>query len=135
MICPGGLAMVLEYQYVFETAILFQIENPVAEGPQHIFHTLHRHGRQRLQMIGRFNHHFMGANAIHLVKHAVCLAVQIAFDSQCRKFIGNHAQVPARSVSPYVFTWTISQDFWRGCIFMAGTKRTEAAAFDHSGLT
>src|SRR5579871_4422111 len=117
--------MVLEYQYVFETAVLFQVENAIAEGPQHVFHTLHWHGRQCLQVIRRFNHYFMGANAIHLVKHAVCLAIQIALDSQSGKFIGHYTQVPAGGVSSYILTGAISQNFRRGSAFMAGTERAE----------
>ena len=39
-------AMIFENQNVFEAAVFLQIENAVAEGPQHIFNALRRQRSQ-----------------------------------------------------------------------------------------
>src|SRR5437588_5681180 len=37
---------------------------------------------------------------VHLVEEAFSLAVQLAFDAQCREFIGHHANAPTGCVGP-----------------------------------
>src|ERR1700743_1066283 len=77
----------------------------------------------------------MRAQAVHLVKHAVGLAIKIALNSQSRKFIGHHAQVPARCVAVRMVARTVRKDLRRRCVFMAGTKWTKRSALDHGGFT
>ena len=55
--------------------------------------------RQRGGVIGRFDDDFMRADAVHFVEHAFACAIQIAFDAERGKFVGNYANVPARCVA------------------------------------
>ena len=85
-------------------------------------------------MVRRLDHHFMRPDAIHLVKHAVSLAVEVAFNPQRRKFVRDHAQVPSRSVAA-ILTRAVSQNLRRRLILIARTKRTEARTLDHGAFT
>src|SRR5437588_9784959 len=76
----------------------------------------------------------MRAHAVHLVKHAVRLAVQVAFNAQRGKFVGDNAQVPPGSIAA-LFSGAVSQNLRRRLLLIAGTKRTEAPAFDLYALT
>src|SRR5581483_10512796 len=96
---PRGLSMVLENQDVLEAAVFLQIQDTVAKGPQNIFDSLGRQRREAGIMIRRFNDDFVSADAVHLVEHAFGLAIQIAFDSQGREFVGNDAYGPARRIA------------------------------------
>jgi hypothetical protein len=49
-------------------------------------------------MPGRLDHHFMGADAIHLVIDPVPFPIQIALDSESRKLIGHDPKAPARGI-------------------------------------
>jgi len=77
----GGFAVILEYQNVFETTVFFEVENAVAEGPEHIFNSLGRKIRQAGVMVRSFDDDFVSANAIHPVEHALGLAVEVSFDA------------------------------------------------------
>src|SRR6476646_10165732 len=81
-------------------------------------------------MIGRFDHNFMRAHAVHLVKHSVRLAVQVTLNSQGGEFIRHHAQVPPGGVRARILARTVSQYLWRRCAFISGTKRAEPALED-----
>src|ERR1022692_4543789 len=67
----GCFSMVLKEQNVFEAPVLFEIENAVPERPQNILDSFCRKRGQRRVVVRRFNDHFVRANAIHLVKHAL----------------------------------------------------------------
>src|SRR5205823_10835852 len=121
----GRLAMVLEDENVFETAILLEIDDAIAEGPEHIFDALCRHGGEGLVMIRRLDDHFVCADAIHAVVHAVRTAVQVSFDPQCRILVGNHADRPAGLV-PFALPMTKGEDLRRSLGFIARTKGTES---------
>ncbi len=78
-------------------------------------------------MVRRLYNNFMGAHAIHLVKHSVRLPVQISLNSQRGKFVGNHAQVPPGCIGMNILSGTVSQYFWWRCAFIAGTEWAESA--------
>ena len=71
----GGFSVILEEQDVFEAAIFFQVENAVAEGPEHVFDALGWELREGHVVVGRFDDDFVGADAVHLVEHAFGLLV------------------------------------------------------------
>src|SRR5437667_3226127 len=64
---PGGVAVVFENQNVLEAPVLFEVEDPVAEGPEHVFDARHRHRRQGQVVVRRLNDHLVRADAVHLV--------------------------------------------------------------------
>src|SRR5947209_18750692 len=76
----------------------------------------------------------MRANAVHLVEHAIGLAVNVALDAQCGKLVRNHTQVPAGSITA-IFAWAVSEYFRRRLAFVAGTERAEARSLDVGALT
>ena len=81
-------------------------------------------------MVGRFDDDLVSADAIHLVKHALGLLIQIAFDAKRRKLVWNHADRPTRTVfqrSVAVGAWAVRQDLRRGLAFIAIIERTESA--------
>src|ERR1043166_2959124 len=119
--------MVFENQNVFESAVLLQVQDSVTERPQHIFDTLQRHGVERFAMVRRLNHNFMRAHAVHLVKHSIRLPVQVSFNPQCGKFVGDHAQVPSICVGTSILPRTVSQYFWWRCAFITGTEWAESS--------
>src|SRR5579859_260184 len=75
----------------------------------------------------------MRAHAVHLVKHAVGLAVQVAFDAKRGELVGHHAQVPSRGIAPVV-AGTVRQNLGRRLLFVPGTERAEASALDLDAL-
>src|SRR5438270_6086244 len=83
-------------------------------------------------MIGGFDHNFMRAHAVHLVKHSVRLAVQVALNSQGGEFVWDHAQVPPGGVWACILARTVSQYLRRRCAFVSGTEGAESALEDHA---
>src|SRR5260221_8310415 len=131
----SGLAVVLKDHDVLEAPVLLQVKNTVTECPQHVLYPLQRHGRQGLHVIGRFDYNFMRADAVHLVKHAVGLPAQVAFNAQRGKFVRYHAQVPAFAVAYCLVVRTVSKNFrWR-LAFIARKEWAEAAALNDKALT
>src|SRR5579884_2149275 len=127
-----GLSVILENQDVLEAAVFFQVQNAVSKGPQHIFHALGRKGGQGSVVIGGLDDDFVGADAVHLVEHALGLPVQIAFNTQGRELVGNDANGPARGVfrrrRPTVGIGAISLDFRRSLVFVAVAEGTKTAS-------
>src|SRR5262249_2391618 len=111
--------MVLEDQDVFESPVLLQIENSVAKSPQHILDALGWECRQCCVVIRRLDDDLVSADAIHLVKHAFGLAVQVAFNSEGRKLIGHNAHRPSRCMplwrGPPIRIWAVGLNF-RWCL-------------------
>src|SRR2546423_3249680 len=119
-------AVVFKDEYVAEPPVLFQIQHTVAKSPKHVLGGLLINGGQGSLMIGSFNNDFMGANPIHLVKKALTLAIEIAFNAQGRKFIGDHPKVPAGTISR-ASIGSITQDFGGRFVFISiaeGAKPT-----------
>src|SRR5580700_3263767 len=73
-------------------------------------------------MIGRFDDYLMRADAVHLVKEAFALAVEIAFNAECGKFVGHDAHGPARGVCASVAP-AVDQNLRRCLGFRAGAER------------
>ena len=81
-------------------------------------------------MVGCFNDHFVGADAVHFVEHSLGLFIQTAFDAECRELIGNDANGPPWAVfrgSTTIIAGTVGQNFGGSFTFVAGTKRAESA--------
>src|SRR4029077_583686 len=109
----GRFSVILEEQNVFEAPVFLEVENTIAEGPQNVFDSLRRKRRQGGVVVGRFDDDFVGADAIHLVKHAFGLFIQIALDSEGRELVRNNADRPTRTVfqrSIAVGAWAVRQD-------------------------
>src|SRR5258708_7054299 len=130
----GCFAVIFEHQDVLEAAVLLEVENAVAEGPEQVFHALDRHGGQALHVVRRLDHDFVRADSVHPVKHAVSLAVEVALDAQCGKFVRHHAQVPSGGGAVSIFRGTVGQNLRRRLALIAGTKRTESPALDIDAL-
>ena len=121
----GGRAVVFENQNVFETRVFRQIDDAVAERPDHVFEPFQIHIVQRLAVVGRFNDHFVRAHAVHFVVHAVGGAVERAFYLERGKFVGNDADPPALLVL-LATRVVVSENFRRRFIFGARAERTGA---------
>ena len=76
-------------------------------------------------MIGRFDDHFVRADAVHAIEQAVALAVEIAFDAERRKFIGDDAKRPAGRVSAAAVA-AVGQNLGRRLALVAGAERAQA---------
>src|ERR1700694_5787338 len=127
---PCGLPVVLKHQDVLEAAVLFQVEDAVAEGPQNIFHPLDRHGGQGFHVGGRLNHYFMRAGPSHRVEHAIRLPVDLTLNSQRGKLVGDYAQVPSSSIPRGVLARTIRHNLSRRLVFVPGTEGTAVSALN-----
>src|SRR6185437_11725681 len=125
-----SLAMVLEDHDVLKTTVLLEIENPVTKCPEQVFHPFYRHGGQSFHMVGGLNDHLMSADAVHLVEHSIGLAVQVTFNTQSRKFVRHHTQVPVCVALAAIFSRPIRQNFRRRLSFIARTKRAETGRLD-----
>src|SRR5215469_3368696 len=130
--------MILENQNVFESPVFLQVENAVAEGPQHVFDALRRHGRKRRCVIWRLDDDLVGADAVHLVEEPFGLAVQITFDPQRRELVGDHSHSPSGHVAlrrrAAIRIRPICLDFRRRLGLIPRTERTESAP-DSDSLT
>src|SRR5580700_9697783 len=73
-------------------------------------------------MIGSFDDYLMRADAVHLVKEALALAVEIAFDAECGEFVGYDANGPARGVCASVAP-AVNENLRRCLGFGAGAER------------
>src|SRR5579871_961349 len=61
---PGSLAMILEDQNVLKPAVLLQVENAVAEGPQNIFDAFRWQGREVGIVVWSLDDYLVRANAV-----------------------------------------------------------------------
>ena len=108
-----GIAMIFENERVAKPLIVLQVQHAIAIGPQNVLNRAVRQGGESALVIGGLNDHFVRAHAIHAVKQAIALAVEVAFDAQRGKFIGNYTNGPtgrirASAVAP------VGQNFRRG---------------------
>ena len=116
-------AVVLEKQDVAEAAVLLQIVDALLERPEHLFDLLLRHLAQGLVVVRPLDDHLVGADAVHLVVHALALAVQLAFDAQRRELVGHHAHPPSRLVA--VAGVAVGQHLRRRLVFISVTERAD----------
>ena len=75
-------------------------------------------------MIGRFDDHFVRADAVHAIEQAFAFAIQAAFNSQRRKFIGDHAERPTRRILAAAVA-SIGENFGGRLPFISGAKGTK----------
>src|SRR6267142_4544025 len=74
-------------------------------------------------MLRRFNDYFVRADSVHLVEEAFAFAVQFTLDPQCRKFVWNHANAPARRVGATAVA-PIHKNLRRRLGFIPNAERT-----------
>ena len=123
--------MILEEQDVLEAPIFLQIEDAIAKSPEYIFDPSRGKGSQGRVVIGCFDDHLVRADPIHLVEHAFGLFVEVAFDPECRKFVGHNAYGPAWAVfhgRRAVRAWAIRQNLRWSLALVAVVERTKAAS-------
>jgi hypothetical protein len=84
-------------------------------------------------VVGSLDDDFVGSDAIHLVVHAIALAVQFALDAQDGEFISDDANTPTRLIAAAAVA--IGQDFGRSLALIAVVERTDARAGRRYGLT
>src|SRR5262249_27810404 len=128
--CSGRFPVVLEDQNVLESPILFQIKNAVPKGPQHVFNLFGRKCRQGCIVVVGLDDDLMRAHAIHLVEHAFGLSIEVALNSQCRKFVRHHPNRPTRSIRlrlTSVLIGTVGLYLWGSLALVAGAERAESA--------
>src|ERR1019366_7690433 len=126
----GGFSVVLEKQNVFEAAVLLEIEYAITKGPQNVFDPFRGKRGHGGIVVGRFDDDFVGAYAIHLVKHALGLLVQIAFDAERRELVRDDPDRPTRTVflsRTAVGAWAIGQYLRRRLAFIAIAEGAESA--------
>src|SRR5580693_21674 len=86
--------MILENQDITKPLVILEIEHAIAVGPEDVLDSSIRQGSQSCQMVGSFDDHFVGADAVHFVEEAFAFAIEIAFDAKSRKFVGHYAHRP-----------------------------------------
>jgi len=77
-------------------------------------------------MVRSLDDDFVGADAVHLVVHALALAVQFAFDAQHGEFVGDYAHAPTRLVTASAVA--VSQDLGRSFMLIAITEGADSLA-------
>src|SRR3989442_153677 len=122
---PGSLAVVLENQDVTEALVVFQVEDAVAIGPQHLFEGFLGHGGQRALVIRRFDDHFVRPDTVHAVKQPLALAVEVAFDAQRRELVRDDADSPAGAI-PRAAVPAVGQNLGRRLRLITVAKRAKA---------
>src|SRR5437588_5224240 len=122
---PRRLAVILEDQDVLEAAIPLEVGDAIAEGPEHVFNALIRHVGKCVPVVRRLDNHFMRANSVHAVVHAVGATVEISFDSQSGILVRHHADCPTRLVAPAGPIAVGENLRWR-LAFVSGTKWAES---------
>src|SRR5450759_4897107 len=115
--------MVLEEDDVAETVVLLQIDDALLEGPEDLFDEFLGHVAKGLAVVGPFDDDLMGADAVHLVVHALALAVQLAFDAEDGEFIGHDAHPPPGLVA--IPGGAVGQHFGRCLVFIPVTERAD----------
>src|SRR5215813_7827244 len=120
-----GFAVILENQNVPKPLVLFQVEHPVAEGPEDIFHCLLAKSRKGGVVIGCFDDDLVSADSIHLVKDPLALPIEISLDTQGGELIGDNPKHPARRVAGTSIGSIRKNLRWR-VAFMAIAKRAKS---------
>src|SRR5258707_844900 len=119
--CAGGFSVIFEDQNVAEALVVFQVEHAVAVGPQNIFDGPRLESGERGHVVGRFDDDFVGADSIHFVEQAFAFAVEIAFDAERGKAVGNDANVPAGSVGAAAVA-AVDENLGRRFAFSSGAE-------------
>src|ERR1035441_5058304 len=122
----GGIAMVLEEDDVAEAVVLFEIVDAFLEGPEDLFDELFGHAAEGLVVVGSFHNDLVGADAVHLVVHALALAVQLAFDAENGELIGHDAHPPAGLIA--IPRGAVGQHLGRCLVFVPVAERAHGGA-------
>src|SRR5437879_3907613 len=69
-------------------------------------------------MVRRFNHDFVRADSVHLVKETFPFAVQFALDAQRGKFVWHNPDAPARRIRASAIP-SVDENFRRSSSFIA----------------
>src|ERR1700722_1947877 len=85
---------VLEYRYIFESRVAFQIRDSLRVGVQHPLDFLVAHLRQRAGVIRRLHHDFMPARRPHPVVNSFGGSSRIAFNAIKRPQVGVNTHLP-----------------------------------------
>src|ERR1035437_2845559 len=94
-----GVAIVLEEDDVAEATVLLEIVDAILERPEDLFDELVGHVAEGRAVVRPFDDDLVGADAVHLVVHALAPAVQLAFDTEDGEFIGHDAHTPTGLVA------------------------------------
>ena len=82
-------------------------------------------------MIGRLNDDLVRPNSVHAIEHAVCLAVQRAFDTQGGKLVGHDSNRPSWSITlrrlSAIWVRAIGLNLGRGLALVPIIKGAESA--------
>src|SRR5271166_1514591 len=118
--------VVLKDHDVFEPLVLLQVEDAVAEGPQHILDALLRQRGQRGVVLGRLDDDLVRPDARHLIEHAYGGTVQTSFDAERWELIGDHAHRPALCIAACA-VGPVRQNLGGRLALITRTKRAKAA--------
>jgi hypothetical protein len=121
-----GHAVVLEDEDISKPLVSFQIEDPLAIGPQNILHGFKGKRGESLLMERCFDDNLVGPNSVHFVKHSLTLPIETSFDSKGREFVWNDTEAPSRGVRGGSVI-AVRKDLRRGLIFISLTQRTESS--------
>src|SRR3954471_10398056 len=128
--------MVLEQQDVLKPFVLLQVDDAVAECPHHVLNSLFWELCQAGVVVRGLDDHLMGTQAIHLVEHAVRLAVKVRLNPKDGEFVRHHSNAPSRSITlcrrTTILARAIRQDLRRSLRFVSVTEGTETALVLHS---
>src|ERR1019366_4435956 len=122
----GGIAMVLEEDDVAEAVVLLEIVDALLEGPEGLFDELFGHVAGGLVVVGPLHDDLVGADAVHLVVHALALAVQRAFDAEDGELIGHDAHPPAWLIA--IPRSAVGQHFGRRLVFVPVAERAHGGS-------
>src|SRR5271154_3377205 len=125
----GGFSVIFEQKDVAKAAVVLQIQHAVAVVPKHFLDCFVTDGRERGFVIRRFDDYFVRADSVHAVEQAFAFAVQAAFDTERREFVGHYSQRPAGRVFSATAA-AIRENFRWSFSFIAGAERTVRIALD-----
>src|SRR5215471_12740433 len=74
-------------------------------------------------MVGSFDDDFVGADAVHLVVHALALAIEVALNAEDGELIGHDANAPAWLVA--AARVAVGEHFGRRFVFVAVVERAD----------
>ena len=86
--------MVLEDEDVAQPAVLLQVQDPLAVRPQNALDFRLGHRSERPIVVRRLDDHFVRADAVHAIEHAVAFAIQRPFHLQRRKLVRHDPKIP-----------------------------------------
>src|SRR6185295_2263548 len=92
------LAVILEYQNIFELAIAFEIDVPLPPGVHNSGDLIERLMLEINVVFGGFDGDFVSAVAGGHLKHPNAAKIYLGKDSECRELVGHDSREPANAV-------------------------------------